>query len=75
MDSSPLGHQKGFLTIAVTQSFAHSNFALSAVVVPAVIEEIDSFIQSRSNNSNTLGWIALSRQMIPTEQLARLFHP
>src|ERR1700687_3495292 len=32
-----LCHQKSPLAITVTKGFAHSNFALSAVVVPAVI--------------------------------------
>src|SRR5271169_1874789 len=39
-----LGHQECFLAIAIAQGFAHSNFTLSTVVVPAVIEEVDSFI-------------------------------
>src|ERR1700680_4586091 len=43
-----LGHQKGLLAITVAQRLAHSNLALSAVVVPAVIEEIYSFIDSRT---------------------------
>src|SRR6202140_5663934 len=41
-----LGHQKGPLRITLPKGFSHWNFALSAVVVPAVIEKIDSFIDS-----------------------------
>src|ERR1700726_457970 len=62
-----LGHQKGPLTITVTKGFAHSNFALSPVVVPAVIEKIDSFIDSRSNNPDALCWVALLAQVITAE--------
>src|ERR1700674_1957397 len=61
------GHQKGLLSITIAQRFAHSNFALSAVVVPAVIEKIDSFIDSRANNANALFGIALAAQVISTE--------
>src|SRR6202140_4121682 len=45
-----LGHQKGPLAITVPKGFSHWNFALSAVVAPAVVEKIDSFIDSGSNN-------------------------
>src|ERR1700730_16314465 len=62
-----LGHQKGPLAIAVAQGFAHSNSALSAVVVPAVVEKIDSFIDSGSNNPDALCWVALLAQVITAE--------
>src|ERR1700752_1075664 len=62
-----LGHQKGPLAVTVAKGFAHSNFALSAVVVPAVVEKIDSFIDSGSNNPDALCWIALLAQVIPAE--------
>src|ERR1019366_381954 len=39
-----LGHQKGLLAITIAQRLAHANFALSAVVVPAVVEKIDAFV-------------------------------
>src|SRR5712671_855328 len=62
-----LGHQEGFLAIAIAQCFAHANFTLSAVVVPAVVEEIDSFIDSGTHDANTLVGIALFAQVISTE--------
>ena len=62
-----LGHQEGFLAIAIAQGFAHSNFALSTVVVPAVIEEVDPFIDSRANNANALFGIALLAEVVPSE--------
>src|SRR5258708_17021033 len=40
-------HQKSLLPIAIAQRFAHSTFALAAVVPPAVIEKTNSFINSR----------------------------
>ena len=62
-----LGHQEGFLAITIAQRSAHSNFALSVVVVPAIIEKIDSFIDSGANDANALVGIALIAQVIPTE--------
>src|ERR1700675_1467142 len=70
-----LGHQKGPLAITVTKGFAHSNFALSAVVVPAVIEKIDSFIDSGSNNPDALCWITLLAQVITAEPNHRNVFP
>ena len=61
------GHQKGSLAITVAQRSAHSNFALSVVVVPAVIEKIDSFIDSCTNDANAFVGIALFAQVIPAE--------
>src|ERR1700704_72314 len=62
-----LGHQEGFLAITIAQCFAHANFTLSAVVVPAVVEEIDSFIDSRTHDANALVGIALLAQVITAE--------
>src|SRR5580692_9055713 len=35
-----LGHEKSLLTITIAQRFAHADFADSAVVVPAVVQEV-----------------------------------
>src|ERR1700676_64120 len=70
-----LGHQKGFLAITVAQRLAHSNLALSAVIVPAVIEEIYSLIDSRPNNANALLRVALFAQVIATQPNHRNFFP
>ncbi len=62
-----LGHQKGFLAITIAQRSAHSNFAFSVVVVPAVVEKIDSFIDPGANDANALVRVALFAQVIPAE--------
>src|SRR5713101_2017662 len=35
-----LGHEEGPFPVAVSQCLTHANFTLSAVVVPAVVEEV-----------------------------------
>src|SRR5258705_2308716 len=62
-----LGHEKCFLPIAVAQSVAHAYFALAAIVVPAVVEKIDSLIQPAADNSYTFSGIGLLAKMIATE--------
>jgi len=62
-----LGHQESLPAITVAQGFTHSNFALSSVVIPAVIKKIDSLIDSCTNDPDAFARIALSSQVIPTE--------
>src|SRR6266849_2570416 len=62
-----LGHEKCFLPIAVTQSIAHADFALAAIVIPAVVEKIESLIQPGADNANTFLGIRLLAKMIATE--------
>src|SRR5882724_5582243 len=62
-----LGHEKRFLPIAVAQRVAHAYFALAAIVVPAVVEKIDSLIQPGADNANTFLRISLLAKMIATE--------
>src|SRR5208283_4689719 len=62
--SIDLGHEKGLLTIAVAQSVAHADFTLAAVVVPTVVEKIDSFIEARPDDANAFLWIHLFAEMI-----------
>src|SRR5215470_17683958 len=45
------GHDERLLAIAIAQSFAHPDFALTAVVVPAVVQEIDSIIDASPNDA------------------------
>src|SRR2546429_163706 len=68
-----LGHEKRFLTIAVAQRVAHADFTLAAIVVPAVVEKIDSLIEARSDNTNAFLWIRLIAKMIATEPKERDF--
>ena len=45
-----LGHQERLLAVAVTERFAHSNLTQAAVVVPAVIQEINPGIERHAHN-------------------------
>src|SRR5260370_15674835 len=62
-----LGHEKCFLPIAVAQRVAHAYFAIAAIVIPAVVEKINSFIQPAADNSYTFLRIRLLAKMIATE--------
>src|ERR1700687_225158 len=68
-----LGHEKCFLPIAVAQRVAHADFALAAIVVPAVVEKTDSLIQPGADNANTFLGIRLLAKMIATEADERDF--
>src|SRR6266446_4305028 len=68
-----LGHQKCFLAITVAQRVAHADFTLAAVVVPAVVEKIDAFIEARADDTNAFLGIRLIAKMIATEPNERDF--
>src|SRR5208282_3030316 len=59
-----LGHQKSLLTITMPQRIAHANFALSPVVIPAVVEKIDAFVNSGPDNADALRDVALSGKVV-----------
>src|SRR6267143_1444772 len=50
------GHQERSLTKAVLERFADAYFTLPLVVVPAVIEKIDSVVDRGADDANTL-WL------------------
>src|SRR6266403_3134511 len=52
--SIDLGHEKSFLAITSAQRVAHADFTLAAVIVPAVIEKMDSVIDCGTDDPNTL---------------------
>src|ERR1700690_2196761 len=62
-----LGHQKGLLAITVTQRLAHANLALSAVVIPAVVEKIDAFVNPCPDNADALFDVTLSGKVVATK--------
>src|SRR5258708_5435925 len=62
-----LGHEKCFLPIAVAERVAHAYFALAAIVIPAVVEKIDSLIEPGADNANTFLGIRLLAKMIATQ--------
>ena len=51
-----LGHEEGFLPIAVPEGQAHAALALAIVVVPAVVQEVDAGIERRYGRC---GWLLL----------------
>src|SRR2546421_1659342 len=68
-----LGHEKRFLTIAVAQRVAHADFTLATIVVPAVVEKIDSLIKARADDANACLGIRLTAKVIATEPNERDF--
>src|SRR6266700_681001 len=68
-----LGHEKGFLAITVTQRVAHADFTLAVIVVPAVVEKIDSLIEARADDANAFLGSRLTAKMIAAEPNERDF--
>src|SRR5258708_3999503 len=68
-----LGHEKRFLPVAIPKRLAHANFALAAVIVPAVIEKINSAIQRRSDDADTLLLIRLHADVVAAQPDHRNF--
>src|SRR6185437_15606336 len=62
-----LRHQESLLPIAIAESLAHADLAFSAVVIPAIIEEVDAFVESRSDNADALVLIALIPNVVTAE--------
>ncbi len=62
-----LGHEEGLLAISVAQRLAHADFAGAAVVVPAVVEEIDAFIERGANDANAFLLVALAADVISAQ--------
>src|SRR2546427_2753475 len=59
-----LGHQKRFVAVAVAQRFSHAQLARTAVVVPAVVEEVDAVIDSRANDADGLLLVGLPAEVV-----------
>src|SRR5439155_10275254 len=49
-----LGHQESSLAVAVPKGFPHPDLALSIVVVPGVVEEIDACVDRGSDDAKAL---------------------
>ena len=65
--SVDLGHEECFLAVPIAYYFSHAHFALAAVAVPAVVDEIQSFIEARADNPNAFLRIGLFAKMITAE--------
>src|SRR5215469_16255844 len=60
-------HQKGFVTITILEGLTHANFALAAVIVPAVIQEIESFVEGLANDRDAFVGITLRTQVVAAD--------
>src|SRR5215471_2735433 len=73
ISSVDLCHQESLFAIAVPERFAHTNFALAAVVVPAVVQKVDALVESLSNNRDALVGIYLLTEVISADSNQRDF--
>jgi hypothetical protein len=64
---SNLGHEEDALAVTVAQGLAHADFALSAAVVLAVVEEVDPAIHGRADEVNALVLVWLPADVEPAE--------
>src|SRR5713226_10165670 len=62
--SIDLRHEKGFLAVTIAQRVAHADFTLAAVVVPAVVEKSDAFIETRAGDANAFLRIGLLAKVV-----------
>ena len=63
------------MAIAVAQRVTHADLTLAAVVIPAIIEKINSFIQTHAHNANAFLRIRLLAKMIATQPTSETFSP
>ncbi len=61
-----LGHQEYLLAVAVAQRLAHAHFAVAAVVVPAVVHEVDAIVHGRADDLDAFGLAGIAN-VIPAE--------
>src|SRR5207244_844134 len=54
-----LGHEKHFVAIAVAQRLAHADLARPTVVVPAVVEEVDSVVDRGADDADRFLLVSL----------------
>jgi hypothetical protein len=59
-----LRQQKNLLPVTITQGLPHADFRYSIVVVPAVVQEDNSTIDSSIDKTNTLNGVLLFAQVV-----------
>jgi len=62
-----LGHQEGFFAVSVAQGFAHADFAGAVVVVPAVVEEVDAFIERGADDADAFLLVLLAAEVVSAQ--------
>jgi hypothetical protein len=63
-----LGHQEYLLPVAVVERFAHADLAGAVVVVPAVVHEVDTTMNSVTNDVDTQLFIHLLEAEVPASE-------
>src|SRR2546430_11300675 len=59
-----LGHEKHLVAIAVAQRLSHADLARPTVVVPAVVEEVDSVVDGRADDADGFLLVSLPAEMV-----------
>src|SRR5580765_437121 len=59
-----LRHEKGFLPVTIAHGLAHADFALPVVVVPGVVEEINSAVERGANDADALLLVLLHAEVV-----------
>src|SRR5437016_1142057 len=62
-----LGHEKRLVTITVAQRLSHTDFARSRVVVPAVVEKVDTAVDGRAHDADGLLLVRLPPEMVAAQ--------
>src|SRR5258706_7557576 len=62
-----LGHEEGFQAVAVAERLTHADLAVTAIVVPAVVEEIDATVEGRADDFDALLFVGLHADVIAAE--------
>jgi len=66
-----LGHHECFLPIPVAQRFPGASFTLSAVVVPAVVEEVDATVDGGANQLDAILFVFRDSNVIAAQANGR----
>src|SRR5438045_4415977 len=61
-----LRHEKCFFPITIAERFTHANLAGAFVVVPAVIQKVDTPVYGRAHNSDRKGLINMLQTKVQT---------
>jgi hypothetical protein len=65
------GHEQGLLAVAVAKRLAHADFAVAAVVVPAVVEEIDAAVECGADDFDAVLFVGLHADVIAAKAYDR----
>ncbi len=63
-----LGHQEGFLPVAIAQGLAHAGFAEAAVVIPTVVEEVHAAIEGSADEAQGERFVDVLEAEVPASE-------